>query len=72
MTDKELKKTTMENRIKIIKDFAFKMGYEVYIDEYESCRDGRPMISIELSETYDGDGNPYSWAWYTDTYEELK
>ena len=66
------KKAEMEKRIKIIKDFAAKMGYTYYIDKYKSCIDGRPMKSIELNETSDSEGNPYAWAWYLDTYEELK
>lgn len=59
----------MKEKIEIIKDFAKKMGYTAIEDKY--TYKGRPCYSIELLETGDIEGNPYSWAWYLDTGEEM-
>lgn len=61
-------KEEIQKKIEIIKDFAKKMGYT--IDEYKCEHEGRPCYSIELLETCDIEGNPYSWAWYLDTGKE--
>lgn len=61
-------KETILKELEIIKKFAKEMGYNYFIDEYDNCENGRPMLSIELNGTSDSEGNPYSWAWYTDTY----
>ena len=61
----------MENRIAIIKDFANKMGYEIYESKYNHCYNDRPCYSIELIGTSDSEGNPFAWAWYLDTKEEF-
>lgn len=68
---KEQRMEEMNRRIAIIKDFANKMGYEPYEDDYTHCHNGRPCHCIELGGTVDSEGNSYSWAWYRDTYEEL-
>ena len=66
-------KQDMENKITIIKDFAKKMGYSTNEYDYKCYSynpkdNGRPAHIIELNEVYDGEGNPYSWAWFTDNY----
>ena len=64
----------MEEKLKIIREFAKKMGYEVCEEEYKQYGrpDGRPMYSIELIGTSDSEGNPYVWTWYLDTGEEME
>ena len=71
------KKQEMERKIKIIKKFAQDMGYTCYEEDY-TCSNPyhrqsykRKAHSIELSETSDSEGNPFSWAWFLDTYEEM-
>ena len=59
----------MPKRIKIIKEFAEKMGYTIFEEVYK--KNNRPCYSIELLETSDIEGNPYSWEWYLDTGEEI-
>ena len=66
---KENAKKIMEERIAIIKKFAQDMGYTVDEDTYKSCVNSRPMYAIYLNETSDGEGEPYGWAWYLDTYK---
>lgn len=65
----------MKKKIEIIKDFAKKMGYTVIESEYEykSWHGGksRPSHWVELLQTSDVEGNPYSWGWYLDTGEEI-
>lgn len=75
MTDKNLiaRKADMEKKLSIIRRFAKDMGYtvteEAYTTEsYKKEYSKRPAYSIELNEVYDGEGNPYCWAWFTDTY----
>lgn len=75
MTDKNLiaRKADMEKKLSIIRRFAKDMGYTVTEEAYttESYKKGyskRPAYSIELNEKWDGEGNPYCWAWFTDTY----
>lgn len=68
---KEQRMEEMNRRIAIIKDFAKKMGYETYEEDYDHCSNGRPCHSISLEGTADSEGNEYSWAWYRDTYEEF-
>ena len=68
---KAQRKEFMEKRIAIIKDFAEKMDYEVYELNYSNYINNRPCYSIELGGTSDSEGNCYSWAWYTDTFEEF-
>lgn len=58
-------------RIKYIKQFAKNMGYEAWEDDYTSWKNNRPCHSIELAGKQDSEGNPYCWAWYTDTWEEM-
>ena len=72
---REERKKLAEKKIEIIKQFATDMGYETWEEDYttSACfRDGgRPAHSIELDGKYDCEGNPYCWAWYTDTWEEM-
>lgn len=77
-TKKDKRKKLAEKRIEIIKRFATEMGYTTWEQDYitsvwkNGCReDGRPAHIIELNETHDSEGNSYSWAWYTDTWEEM-
>lgn len=62
----------MLNKIEIICDFAKKMGYEAIVDQFRHIYTGRPVYSIELIGTVDSNGYPYCWAWYTDTWEEVR
>ena len=62
----------MEEKIGIIKDFAKKMGYTIKETKYKHDFNNRPCYMIELIGTLDGEGEPYSWAWYLDTKEEMK
>lgn len=69
-------KETMEKSIEIIKNFAESMGYETIEYDYTtyarySKENNRPAHAIELIGTYDCEGEPYTWAWYTDTYTEI-
>lgn len=77
-TKKEERKKLAEKRIEIIKRFASEMGYTTWEEDYITTicgkgrfESGRPAHIIELSKTADSEGNPYSWAWYTDTWEEM-
>lgn len=60
-----------KQRANIIRDFAKKMGYTVSTDNYKHSTNKRPIYIMELLETYDSVYNPYCWAWYTDTWEEI-
>ena len=71
MNKKEQRELEMKNRIKIIKEFAEKMDYEISVHRYKAYGYGRPCKSIELIGTIDSEGNPFSWAWYLDTFEEF-
>ena len=69
-------KEVMEKELAIIRDFANKMGYEVneyaYTTYSYNPKDtGRPAYIIELEGTSDSEGNPYCWAWFTDTYTPM-
>ena len=57
--------TAVEKKIAIIKDFAAKMGYTAEVFENDHCR------GVELVETSDSEGNPYSWAWDVKTWREI-
>lgn len=58
-------------RLMIIRKFAEQMGYGINESDYTHCFNNRPCHSIELLGTCDSEGDPYSWAWYTDTWEEF-
>jgi len=60
----------MKEKIEIIKDFAKKMGYKTR--EYNYIWNGRNCLGIELLGTLDSEGNPFEWAWYLDTKEEIE
>lgn len=60
-----------QKRMNYIFNFAKEMGYSVLKSEYEHCKNHRPCVSLELSGTWDSEGNPFAWAWYTDTWEEF-
>lgn len=60
-----------QERMEYIREFAKNMGYTVFEANYEHCDNNRPCHSIELDGTADSEGNPYAWAWYTDTWEEF-
>lgn len=62
----------MEKKIEIIKEFAKKMGYITKETKYKHAFNNRPCYMIELIGTLDGEGEPYSWAWYLDTKKEIK
>ena len=64
-------KEKMERRIALIKNFAKEMGYYDREISYAHCENGRPCYAIELEGTTDSKGDPFVWAWYTDTYEEF-
>ena len=61
----------MKEKLEIIRKFAYDMGYSVNEYPYTHCKTGRPCYTIELNETCDSEGNPYTWCWYTDTEEEI-
>lgn len=60
-----------QERMEYIREFAKNMGYTVFEENYEHYDNNRPCHSIELVGTADSEGNSYSWAWYTDTWEEF-
>ena len=60
-----------QKRIDCIRKFAKDMEYEVFEQDYIHCYNNRPCHSIELMGTSDSEGNSYSWAWHTDTWEEF-
>ena len=62
---------TAQERMEYIREFAKNMGYTVFEENYEHYDNNRPCHSIELVGTADSEGNSYSWAWYTDTWEEF-
>lgn len=64
-------KEEMERKIKAIEAFAEKMGYMVVIEHFSERIYDRPMIWISLQGTWSPSGEPYDWAFYTDTYEEF-
>ena len=61
----------MKRKIEIIKNFAKEMGYEIREEKYYHYKNGRPCYHIELLGTIDNEGDPYSWAWFLDTEEEM-
>ena len=67
MTKKITMPKEVKEKVNFIKDFAKNMGYDIYEDYYISYLNNRSAYSIELGGTSDGEGYPYSWAWYTDT-----
>lgn len=73
MKKRKIKKEAnkMKERIAYIKDFAEKMGYEVSEYKYTHCGNGRPCLYVGLIGTCDAEGEPFSWAWYLDTEEEV-
>ena len=62
----------IKQKIEIIKDFANKMDYAIKEAFYDDYFNNRPMYGIDLIGTSDSDGNPFGWAWYLDTQEELR
>ena len=66
----EKRKAEAERKIAIIKQFVKDMGDKLYEEKYNSCVDGRPIYTVGLSGIEDCEGNPYSWYWYTDAWEE--
>lgn len=69
ITEKRYQKA--QERIDCIRRFAKDMGYTAFEENYNDYHNGRPCHSIELTGTCDSEGNSYSWAWYTDTWEEF-
>lgn len=64
----------IQQKINIIKEFGNKMGYTVRVDQFDGYVDNektQPIIEVELVETRDSEGNPYSWAWNLKTGQEL-
>lgn len=68
----------VDKQIAIVKEFATKMGYDCYIEEYHASvfggrndyglRDGELCKSIQFEGgPTDGDGEYYSWAWSLET-----
>lgn len=64
----------VDKQIEIVEDFAKKMGYSYYIEEYHASvfsgrnlyglTDGELCKMIQLEDgPIDGDGEYYSWAW---------
>ena len=68
---KEQRKEKTRIRMERIKRFGIAMGYKISIFRYTHCDNSRPCVQIALEGTADSDGEPYSWAWYTDTYEPV-
>jgi hypothetical protein len=64
-------KEEMERKIEAIEEFAEKMGYMVVIEHFSNRICERPMVWISLQGTCMPSGEPYDWAFFTDTYEEL-
>ena len=58
-------------KIEIIKKFAKDMGYTIDTYYYTHCFNGKKCFGIELIGTSDAEGNPYSWAWYVETGQEV-
>jgi len=64
-------------QITYIKEFAEKMGcptYEYYFNyNWNKSKTSTPhkAFCIELTETADGEGNPYSWQWSMETGEPI-
>lgn len=72
----------VDNKIAIVEEFAKKMGYSYYIEEYNATvysgwsrnglKDGELCKSIQLTGgPVDGDGGWYSWAWSLETGREI-
>ena len=57
--------------VDIIKDFAENMDYKAVEGTYKNVSNNRPFYLIELEGTHDSNGNPYSWGWYLDNFEEI-
>lgn len=71
----------VDKRIEIVKEFAEKMGYNYYIEEYNAIvlhgwnpcglKDGELCKMIQLtSGPTDGEGEYYSWVWSLETGKE--
>ena len=58
-------------KVKAIRKFAKEMGYTTDSYYYYPYDSARPAFAICLCETSDSEGNPYEWAWYMDTGEEM-
>jgi len=71
MSKKEKRYLEAHQRMEYICRFAKEMGYKTRVEEYNSCVDDRPCVSIELIGTHDFEGEPFGWFWYTDTWEEF-
>ena len=86
MAKKNKNKTSIQehvnNKIAIVEEFAKKMGYSYYIEEYNATvfnglsrnglKDGELCKSIQFtSGPLDGDGEYYAWAWSLETGKEL-
>lgn len=72
----------VNKRIEIVKEFAEKMGYHYYIEEYNASifggwnpygiRNGELCKSITFEDgPTDGEGEYYSWAWSLETGKEF-
>lgn len=72
----------VNSKIAIVEEFAKKMGYSYYIEEYNATvysgwsrnglKDGELCKSIQLTGgPVDGDGECYSWAWSLETGREI-
>ena len=61
----------MEEKLRIIREFAKAMDYEINEYDYIHCRNKRKCHSIELIGTHDSEGDAFSWAWYLDTGEQI-
>ena len=71
MSKKEKRYLEAHKRMEYICRFAKEMGYSTHMEEYNHSINNRPCVAIELVGTWDSEGNAYSWAWYTDTWEEF-
>ena len=60
------------DKIKIIKQFGKDMGYKVHTCYYTHGFNQKPCFEIELYGTCDSEGNPYAWAWYVETGQEVE
>ena len=61
----------VQKQLITIRRFAKEMGYKTCESNYEHPINNRQCHYIELLGTWDSDGEPFTWAWYTDTWEEV-
>lgn len=58
-------------KVKAVRKFAEEMGYDTDSWYYTHFDNDRPAFVIVLLGTFDSEGNPFDFAWYMDTGEEI-